>query len=193
MRAYFSELSTRRSRGQRWFVGPAMVRGHDVHQESRKAAANAAPFFNCVLRQAETSGLLARAKPIDAEPPTRGAGCNSDVDFRGERGSNATHRPRPIPMHLARHGNGQAAILGYCAHMLLDTWHCLTRNVCATHATGTAEAEAAVLLGEATAHPGRTGALPIAGFPDLHSTPGRRGTWRSTSAILRPTRDVTPT
>ena len=40
--------------------------------------------------------------------------------------------------------------------MLLDNRHGLVANVCATHATGTAEREAAALLLEASAPPGST-------------------------------------
>ena len=46
--------------------------------------------------------------------------------------------------------------LAYLGHVLLDNRHGLVANVCATHATGTAERDAATLLLEASAPPGST-------------------------------------
>jgi transposase len=165
----------------RWFVGLAMDAEVWVPTTFTKNRARlldgeiAARFFDAVTRQAETAGLLSdehftvdgsllqawashkSVKPIDEEPPTGGGGSNADVDFRGQRRSNATHRSTTDPdARLARKGDGQAAVLGYYAHVLLDNRHGLVRNVCATHATGTAEADAAVLLVEATVRPGST-------------------------------------
>ena len=51
---------------------------------------------------------------------------------------------------------GKEAKLAYLGHVLLDNQHGLVANVCATHATGTAEREAAALLLEASAPPGST-------------------------------------
>ena len=57
---------------------------------------------------------------------------------------------------LHRKGHGKEAKLAYLGHVLLDNRHGLVANVCATHATGTAEREAAALLLEASAPPGST-------------------------------------
>ena len=57
---------------------------------------------------------------------------------------------------LHRKGQGKEAKLAYLGHVLLDNRHGLVANVCATHATGTAEREAAALLLEASAPPGST-------------------------------------
>ena len=46
---------------------------------------------------------------------------------------------------LHRKGQGKEAKLAYLGHVLLDNRHGLVANVCATHATGTAEREAAAL------------------------------------------------
>ena len=57
---------------------------------------------------------------------------------------------------LHRKGQGKEAKLAYLGHVLLDNRQGLVANVCATHATGTAEREAAALLLEASAPPGST-------------------------------------
>ena len=57
---------------------------------------------------------------------------------------------------LYRKGKGKEAKLAYLGHVLLDNRQGLVANVCATHATGTAERDAAVLLLEASASPGST-------------------------------------
>ena len=57
---------------------------------------------------------------------------------------------------LHRKGKGKEAKLAYLGHVLLDNRQGLVANVCATHATGTAEREAAALLLEASAPPGST-------------------------------------
>ena len=53
-------------------------------------------------------------------------------------------------------GLGKEAKLAYRGHVLLDHRHGLVANVCATHATGTAERDAAVVLLDANAPPGST-------------------------------------
>ncbi len=57
---------------------------------------------------------------------------------------------------LHRKGKGKEAKLAYLGHVLLDNRQGLVANVCATHATGTAERDAAGLLLEASASPGST-------------------------------------
>ncbi len=57
---------------------------------------------------------------------------------------------------LHRKGQGKEAKLAYLGHVLLDNRQGLVANVCATHATETAEREAAALLLEASAPPGST-------------------------------------
>ena len=65
---------------------------------------------------------------------------------------------RAFPAHALVHrkGKGKEAKLAYLGHVLLDNRQGLVANVCATHATGTAERDAAVLLLEASASPGST-------------------------------------
>ena len=57
---------------------------------------------------------------------------------------------------LHRKGAGKEAKLAYLGHVLLDNREGLVANVWATHATGTAERDAAALLLEASALPGST-------------------------------------
>ena len=57
---------------------------------------------------------------------------------------------------LHRKGKGKEATLAYLGHVLLDNRQGLVANVCATHATGTAEREAAAVVLAASAPPGST-------------------------------------
>ena len=82
---------------------------------------------------------------------------NPTVNFHGERRRNDTHQSTTDPeAMLYRKGKGKEAKLAYLGHVLLDNRQGLVANVCATHATGTAERDAAVLLLEASASPGST-------------------------------------
>ena len=82
---------------------------------------------------------------------------NPTVNFHGERRRNDTHQSTTDPeAMLHRKGKGKEAKLAYLGHVLLDNRQGLVANVCATHATGTAERDAAVLLLEASASPGST-------------------------------------
>ena len=57
---------------------------------------------------------------------------------------------------LHKKGRGKEAKLAYLGHVLLDNRDGLVANLCVTHATGTAEREAAVILLAASAPPGST-------------------------------------
>lgn len=163
----------------RWFVGLAMDADLWVPTTFTKNRARllegeiAARFFDAVTRQADAAGLLSDEhftvdgsllqawashksfRPKDTPPPD-GGGSNPTVDFRGEARSNETHVSTTDPdARLARKA-GQTSRLAYHAHVLLDNRHGLVRNVCATHATGTAEVEAAVLMVTATMRAGGT-------------------------------------
>jgi hypothetical protein len=83
-----------------------------------------------------------RPKDGGDEPP--GPGRNGERDFRGERRSNATHASTTDPdARLYRKARGQAAKLCYMGHLLMENRNGLVVNAEATHATGTAEREAA--------------------------------------------------
>ena len=131
----------------------------------------AAVFFDAVIAQARTAGLLSdehftvdgtlleawaglksfRQKDAGPPPPPDDRG-NPTVNFHGESRRNDTHQSTTdADAMLARKGPGREAKLSYAGHVLLDNRHGLVANVCVTAATGTAEREAAVvMLTEAT-------------------------------------------
>jgi transposase len=166
----------------RWFVGLSMddpiwspttfSKNRDRLLESDIAGA----FFDAVLAQARTAGLLSdehftvdgtlleawaslksfRRKDEGPTPPPDDPG-NPTVNFHGESRRNDTHQSTTDPdARLARKGQGKEAKLSYAGHVLLDNRHGLVANVCVTPATGTAEREAAHLLLDASAPPGST-------------------------------------
>lgn len=127
----------------------------------------AAQFFDAVLAEAARHGLLsddhftvdgtlleswASLKSFrpkdggDALPPTSG-GRNAEVDFHGQARSNATHASITDPdARLARKGKGKEAKLCLAGHVLMENRHGLAVDVLVTHATGTAEREAALIM-----------------------------------------------
>ena len=93
--------------------------------------------------------------PHPARPPEDPG--NPTVNFHGESRRNDTHQSTTDPeARLHRKGKGKEAKLAYLGHVLLDNRQGLVANVCATHATGTAERAAAALVLEASAPPGST-------------------------------------
>ena len=74
-------------------------------------------------------------------------GRNQEKDWRGQKRSNETHASVTDPdARLARKSNGQASILAYAGHVLMENRNGLVSQVCLTHATGTAERDAALTL-----------------------------------------------
>jgi transposase len=92
----------------------------------------------------------------DGEGPSCNVrGRNAERDFRGEKRSNETHQSTTDPeARLYRKGDGQPARLCYLGHALMENRHGLAVGGGVTHATGTAEREAALALVEA--RPGRS-------------------------------------
>ena len=89
---------------------------------------------------------LSGVDAAESDPPEDPG--NPTVNFHGERRRNDTHQSTTDPeAMLHRKGKGKEAKLAGQG---------LVANVCATHATGTAERDAAVLLLEASASPGST-------------------------------------
>jgi IS5 family transposase len=83
-----------------------------------------------------------RPKDGGDEPP--GSGRNGERDFRGERRSNKTHTSTTDPdARLYRKARGQASKLCYMGHLLMENRNGLVVDTETTHATGTAEREAA--------------------------------------------------
>ena len=159
----------------RWFVGlpldePVWHPTTFTKNRDRLLTAEVAEaFFEAIRSQAEARKLLSREhfsldgtlieaaaslkslRPIeqgdDEDPPPRGGGRNPEVDWRGERRGNATHRSTTDPeARLARKGNGQAAKLCYAGHSLTENRNGLIVDCELTQASGTAEREAGLRL-----------------------------------------------
>ena len=95
------------------------------------------------------------ANPDDPAPPSSPAapdaptppGRNAERDWRGQKRSNETHASTTDPdARLARKSDGQSSILAYAGHVLMENRSGLVAQVCLTHATGTAERDAALVL-----------------------------------------------
>jgi hypothetical protein len=72
---------------------------------------------------------------------------NPNVNFHGERRSNATHQSTTDPQaRLARKGAGKEAKLCYAGHVEMDNRHGLVVNTRLTQASGTAEPAAALAM-----------------------------------------------
>jgi transposase len=136
-----------------------------------------AAFFRAVLQEALAAGLCSEHFSVDGtliesyaslksvapiggpkdpggEPPRGEPGDgngfkprNPDVDFRGQRRTNATHRSATDPeARLYRKSAGQETKLRHLGHALGENRHGLIVGVSVTEANGTAEREAAVDL-----------------------------------------------
>jgi transposase len=118
------------------------------------------------LIQAWASHKSFQPKPgSNAEPPAGGgpgaplatppAGRNAEGNWRGQKRSNETHASTTDPdARLARKSDGQSSILAYAGHVLMENRNGLVARSCLTHATGTAERDAALALVDQMA-PGR--------------------------------------
>ena len=162
------------SAGRKREVVMRLLRGEDLESVSRAVGITAAraSHWRAQFLAAGQAGLKSRAtgtqleawaslksfRCVDAaesDPPEDPG--NPTVNFHGERRRNDTHQSTTDPeAMLHRKGKGKEAKLAYLGHVLLDNRQGLVANVCATHATGTAERDAAVLLLEASASPGST-------------------------------------
>ncbi len=167
----------------RWFVGLGMddeIWSPTTFSKNRDRLLQhdvAAAFFDAVVGQARTAGLLSdehftvdgtlldawaslksfKNKEEAPAPPPDDPG-NPTVNFHGEARRNDTHQSTTDPdAMLARKGQGKEAKLSYAGHVLLDNRHGLVANVCVTAATGTAERDAAVLLLTESADTGTVG------------------------------------
>ena len=83
----------------------------------------------------------------DTPPPPNRKGRNAERDFHGEKRSNATHASTTDPdARLFKKARGQAAKLCHMGHVLMENRHGLVVDATLTHATGTAEREAALTM-----------------------------------------------
>lgn len=132
------------------------------HEVSRR-------FFDTVVAEARRRNLLSddhfsvdgtlldawasmkSFRPVDdTDPPPGPAGPtsrNSDVDFRGQKRSNRTHRSTTDPeARLARKGPGREARLSFAGHVLMENRNGLVVDAELNEATGTAEEKAAIKM-----------------------------------------------
>lgn len=166
----------------RWFVGLNMddpVWHPTTFSKNRDRLLGgdiAAKFFDAVRGQARAAGLLSdehftvdgsqldawaslksfQRRDGDSQGPSDDS-RNPSVNFHGETRKNDTHASTTDPEALLfRKGAGKEAKLAYLGHVLLDNRYGLVANVTASHATGTAEREAAAVMVEASVPAGGT-------------------------------------
>ncbi|MDP2815483.1 MAG: IS5 family transposase [Rectinemataceae bacterium] len=161
----------------RWFVGlgiDAPVWDHSTFTKNRERFLEsevAHHFFEKVVEHARQKGLLSDdhftvdgtlleawasmksfqpKTPSDTDSDAGSAGKNPDVDFHGEKRTNATHASRTDPdARLYKKSAGSASKLCYMGHVLMENRNGLVVKNTLTHASGTAEREAALsMMGE---------------------------------------------
>jgi hypothetical protein len=154
----------------RWFVGLGMddrVWVPTVYTKNRDRllqAEIADAFFQAVVGEARlrnwmsdehftVDGTLLEAwashksyRPKGEPPPSDGT-RNPDVNFRGEKRSNETHRSTTDPdARMARKAKGKESKLSYQANVLMENRNGLIVDTRVLHATGTAEREGALAM-----------------------------------------------
>jgi transposase len=155
----------------RWFVGLGIddpVWDATVFSKNRDRLLNteiAQQFLSALLALTRVRRLLSREhftvdgtllkawasmksfRPKDGSGPPPAGGRNGERDFRGEKRSNETHASTTDPdARLYRKGDGRESVLCYMGHALMENRHGLAVAGTVTHATGTAEREAALTL-----------------------------------------------
>ena len=155
----------------RWFVGLSIdepVWDVTVFTKNRERFLNgevAERFFQLVVEQARSGGFLSDEhftvdgtlieawashksfQPKDDQHPPGGgdAGSNPEVDFKGQKRSNATHQSITDPdARLYRKSQNTGAYLGYLGHALMENRNGLVVDGRLTLANGMAEREAAL-------------------------------------------------
>ena len=114
-----------------------------------------------------------RPKDGSGEPPAPGR--NGERDFRKENRSNETHASTSDPdARLYRKGNGQSSRLCFMGHVLMENRNGLVVEATLTHATGTAEREAALAMLDRRVTLGADKAYDVEGF--VHDLRARRVT-----------------
>ena len=121
-----------------------------VRDEAKRRRLLSADHFTVDGTLLEAWASLKSFKPKDPppstenEPPGVDGGRNPDVDFHGEKRTNATHQSTTDPeARLAKKGKGKEAKLCFMGHVLMENRNGLVADVETTQATGTAEVEAA--------------------------------------------------
>ena len=159
----------------RWFVGLGMdeevwvPETFSTNRDRLLEGDIAQAFFQAVLEEARSRDLLSddhftvdgtlleawasqkSFRPLDEpEEPGPGGGTpggrNPEVDFRGEKRSNVTHRSTTDPdARLAKKGNTTAKLC-YVASALMENRNGLVVDTEVEHATGTAERDSALAM-----------------------------------------------
>jgi transposase len=94
--------------------------------------------------KADTAASSDKDEPLDPSPP---AGRNAECNWRDQKRSNETHASKTDPdARLARKSDGQSSILAYAGHVLMENRNGLVADACLTHASGTAERDAALTM-----------------------------------------------
>jgi transposase len=146
----------------RWFVGMEMdepIWEHTVFSKNRERLLNqevARKFFHHVLAQAQphlseehftVDGTLIEAWASQKSFQKREGRNRDGGQFRGDKRTNDTHQSQTDPdAKLYRKGKGQEAKLGYLGHVLMENRHGLIVDAMLTHADGTAERDAGLLM-----------------------------------------------
>jgi transposase len=155
----------------RWFVGLSMdapvwdVTVFTKNRERLLAGDIARGFLQAILVDPRVKPLLSdehfsvdgtlieawasmksfRPKDGGGEPPANGR--NGERDFHGEKRSNETHASTTDPdARLYKKAKGQAAKLCHMGHVVMENRAGLVMAASTTHATGTAEREAAAAM-----------------------------------------------
>ena len=94
--------------------------------------------------KAYTAPSSGKDEPLDPPPPS---GRNAERDWRGQKRGNETHASKTDPnARLARKSDGQSSILAYAGHVFMENRNGLVADACLTHASGTAERDAALTM-----------------------------------------------
>ena len=154
----------------RWFVGLGIdgkvwvPETFSVNRDRLMDGDVAQAFFDQILVEARGRNLLSddhftvdgtlleawashkSFRPMDEPPEPPSGDRNPEIDFRGEKRSNATHRSTTDPdARLAKKGN-TAARLCYVASALMENRNGLIVDTDVGHATGTAERDSALAM-----------------------------------------------
>jgi transposase len=166
----------------RWFVGlpiDAAIWHPTVfsHNRDRLMAADVArEFLAALMGLAEVKALLSSDhfsvdgtlidawasmksfQPKDGSGSPPGPGRNGERDFHGQKRSNETHASTTDPdARLYKKSDGQPSRLCYMGHVVMENRNGLAVEATLTHASGTAEREATlVMLDRRTRKPGIT-------------------------------------
>ena len=155
----------------RWFVGLTMDDGvwdastFSKNRDRLLEADVAREFLNLLIGLPQVKGLLSSDHfsvdgtlidawasmksfvPKDGSGKPPGSGRNGERDFHKEKRSNETHASTTDPdARLFRKGNGKESRLCFIGHALMENRNGLVVQADVSHATGTAERDAALRL-----------------------------------------------